>query len=76
MAGSDPVRRGFVTSLNRPGGNLTGVTLLAGDLNGKRFGLLHDMVPEAAVIGVLFDPKKRNGSLASRRCKRPRETSA
>ena len=58
MAGSDPVRRGFVTSLNRPGGNLTGVTLLAGDLNGKRFGLLHDMVPEAAVIGVLFDPKK------------------
>ena len=58
MAGADPVRRGFVTSLNRPGGNLTGVTLLAGDLNGKRFGLLHDMVPEAAVIGVLSDPNK------------------
>ena len=60
MAGADPVRRGFVASLNRPGGNLTGVTLLAGDLNGKRFGLLHDMVPEAAVIGVLSDPKKQD----------------
>ena len=45
MSGADPVRRGFVASLNRPGGNLTGVTILAGDLNGKRFGLLHDMVP-------------------------------
>ena len=58
MSGADPVRRGFVASLNRPGGNLTGVTILAGDLNGKRFGLLHDMVPQAAVIGVLSDPKK------------------
>jgi putative tryptophan/tyrosine transport system substrate-binding protein len=56
MSGSDPVRRGLVTSLNRPGGNLTGVTILAGDLNGKRFGLLHDLVPQAAVIGVLSDP--------------------
>ena len=64
MAGADPVRRGFVASLNRPGGNLTGVTILAGDLNGKRFGLLHDMVPEAAVIGVLSDPKKPDRDFA------------
>jgi putative tryptophan/tyrosine transport system substrate-binding protein len=55
MAGGDPVRGGFVTSLNRPGGNLTGVTILAGDINGKRFGLLHDLVPQAGVIGVLWD---------------------
>jgi putative ABC transport system substrate-binding protein len=55
MAGGDPVRGGFVTSLNRPGGNLTGVTIMAGDINGKRFGLLHDLVPQAGVIGVLWD---------------------
>jgi putative tryptophan/tyrosine transport system substrate-binding protein len=55
MAGGDPVRGGFVTSLNRPDGNLTGVTIMAGDINGKRFGLLHDLVPQAGVIGVLWD---------------------
>jgi putative tryptophan/tyrosine transport system substrate-binding protein len=54
-AGSDPVRIGWVPNLNRPGGNLTGVTLLAGDLTQKRFKLLHDLVPQAGVIGVLFD---------------------
>jgi putative ABC transport system substrate-binding protein len=54
-SGSDPLRLGLVTSLNRPGGNLTGVTVFAGDLNGKRFGLLHDLVPRAAVMGILQD---------------------
>ena len=53
MAGSDPVRMGLVASLNRPGGNLTGVSILAGDLNAKRFQLFRDLVPQAAVIGVL-----------------------
>ncbi len=55
MTGADPVRNGMVTRLDRPGGNLTGVTLLASDLNAKRFGLFHDLVPPAAPIGVLSD---------------------
>jgi putative ABC transport system substrate-binding protein len=54
--GGDPVRSGLVASLNRPGGNLTGVSLLANDLAPKRFGLLRDIVPQAARIGLLVDP--------------------
>jgi putative ABC transport system substrate-binding protein len=54
MTGGDPVRTGLVSSLNRPGGNLTGVTMLADDLEAKRIGLLHDLVPQAA-IAVLVD---------------------
>src|SRR5262249_38848701 len=50
----DPVRTGLVASLNRPGGNLTDITLLTVDLLAKRFGLLHDLVPQADVIGVLL----------------------
>jgi putative tryptophan/tyrosine transport system substrate-binding protein len=55
MSGGDPVRNGWVTRLDRPGGNLTGVTMLSGDSNAKRFGLFHDLVPHAAFIGVLSD---------------------
>jgi putative ABC transport system substrate-binding protein len=55
MSGVDPVRRGLVSSLNRPGGNLTGVTMFADDLEAKRIGLLHEMVPQAASIAALVD---------------------
>jgi putative ABC transport system substrate-binding protein len=55
LSGNDPVRVGLVASLSRPGGNLTGVTNFTGDLNGKRFGLFHEIVPQAEVIGVLSD---------------------
>jgi putative tryptophan/tyrosine transport system substrate-binding protein len=50
MSGADPVRNGLVTRLDRPGGNLTGVSLLATDLNAKRFGLFRDLVPQATLI--------------------------
>jgi putative ABC transport system substrate-binding protein len=56
VSGSDPTRVGLVASLNRPGGNVTGVVFLTGDLTGKRLGLLHELVPKAAVIAVLGDP--------------------
>jgi putative ABC transport system substrate-binding protein len=51
MAGS-----AFAASMARPGGNITGVSILAGELNAKRLALLHEMVPHARRIGVLADP--------------------
>jgi len=54
--GSDLERLGLVASLNRPGGNVTGVSLLSGLLTPKRLELLRELVPAAAVIGVLVNP--------------------
>jgi len=53
--GSDPVSQGLVASLNRPGGNLTGVAFLTGALEAKRFEILHDLIPSASVGAYLFD---------------------
>jgi putative ABC transport system substrate-binding protein len=58
VTGYDPVRIGFVTSLSRPGGNVTGVVFTVTDLAAKRLGLLHELVPKAAVIAVLLDPNQ------------------
>jgi putative tryptophan/tyrosine transport system substrate-binding protein len=55
--GGDPVEGGFAASLNRPGGNITGSSNLSAALEPKRFGLLRDLVPQAATIGVLLNPK-------------------
>jgi putative ABC transport system substrate-binding protein len=56
QTGIDPVAAGFITSLNRPGGNLTGVTALSGALLAKRLELLHELVPTANLIAFLMNP--------------------
>jgi putative ABC transport system substrate-binding protein len=53
---SDPVRAGFVPSLSRPGGNVTGVTFMGVDLVAKRMELLHEILPRAGRIGLLVNP--------------------
>jgi putative ABC transport system substrate-binding protein len=58
--GSDPVKTGLVASLNRPGGNVTGVNLFISQMEGKRLRLLRELVPAAALIGVLLNPTNPN----------------
>lgn len=55
IGGSDPVVMGLVASVNRPGGNVTGVSLLAADLETKRIGLLREIAPKTAIVGALMD---------------------
>ena len=56
VAGFDPVEVGLVASMSRPGGNITGVSILDVELGPKRLQLLHELVPAATVIGVLVNP--------------------
>ena len=56
LHGSDPIKSGLVTSINKPGGNVTGVSLFAGMVDAKRLALLHDLVPQVAMIAVLNNP--------------------
>jgi ABC-type uncharacterized transport system substrate-binding protein len=56
IVGGDPVKFGLVVSLNRPGGNLTGVSVLSGPLTAKRLEVLRELVPQAGVIACLVNP--------------------
>jgi putative tryptophan/tyrosine transport system substrate-binding protein len=57
VTGDDPVKLGYVVQLNQPGANATGVTFLSNTLRTKQLELLHELVPNASVIGMLVNPK-------------------
>jgi len=56
LTGGDPIQEGFVSSLKRPGGNLTGISWFGTLVAAKAFGLLHELVPSAAVVGLMLNP--------------------
>jgi putative tryptophan/tyrosine transport system substrate-binding protein len=62
-ANGDPIRDGLVTTLNRPDGNATGVTIFGPDAVTKRLQLLHELVPRAALIAYLRNPNNPNGDV-------------
>src|SRR6202142_4768877 len=64
--GSDPVAAGLVAGLSRPGGNLTGVSLLNVELGSKRLELLHQLVPTATIVAALFNPTNPKAETLSR----------
>jgi putative ABC transport system substrate-binding protein len=66
VTASDPVASGFVTSLNRPGGNLTGVALLNVEIGSKRLELLREMVPKTSLMGLLINPTNPNAESQTR----------
>ena len=63
MTGGDPIGAGIVTSLNRPVGNITGVTFFTSELGAKRVGLLRELAPGAAKFAILVYPNGRGGDI-------------
>jgi putative tryptophan/tyrosine transport system substrate-binding protein len=67
ISGSEnPVKDGLVASINRPGGNVTGISVITSALGPKRFELLHELVPKATVVGVLVNPNYVDADLQMR----------
>jgi putative ABC transport system substrate-binding protein len=62
----DPVKLGLVASISRPGGNATGVNFLFTELGAKQLGLLHELVPKAARLGLLVNPSNANAEAVTR----------
>jgi putative ABC transport system substrate-binding protein len=62
VIGDDPVKAGLIGSLNRPGGNMTGVTLISAALSAKRIELLRDLKPDASTLGILINPANPNAA--------------
>jgi putative ABC transport system substrate-binding protein len=73
--GADPVRGGIVPSLNRPSENITGVSFFGVDLAPKQLSMLHELVPNAAVIAFLVDQNVPDAVAQVPRCRRLREPS-
>jgi putative ABC transport system substrate-binding protein len=74
LVGSDPVKLGLVASLNRPGGNVTGVSFFTAELVAKRLGLLHELVPRVTTIAALVNPTGANAENQSRELKETART--
>jgi putative ABC transport system substrate-binding protein len=65
----NPVERGLVASINRPGGNVTGVSWFSAELGPKRLGLLHELVPNATIVALLINPNNPESARQLRSCR-------